>query len=383
MRGIGRFVVTMVVASLGFVPSTLARPQTAPAPEAPAGPYVGEVTGESVNLRAQNTEGAWSLRKLEKGERLVVLSESSGWLKVRVPLGYTCWVAKQYVDDGKDGFVTVNADRVNLRPAPSAKQFPLNYVDKGTKLRLVSCGEDWVEVAAPEDLPVWVAAPYVKRIGSEESLRSELASLRGEADKRYEQKRIDAEKAAVTAAREKEVKKHFQTAEDLVSMENAKPSPEYAPALSLYEQIQKETEDASLKETVKSRIEEIGRLQKLKTELQEARAVGNRLEGELEQTRKQYEQELESLKRVVKHEKPRELEIGWVVKLPRLDLVDKTGPDFKLVKGGTTLCYLQSTKYDLRDFVEKQVCVAGDVVRKPDLDSRLVVVKDLEVVSAK
>ncbi len=352
-------------------------------PATEAFPYVGEITGDSVNLRAQNSESAWSLRKLEKGERVVVLAESASWFKVRVPLGFSCWISSAYASKGSDGYVTITTDRVNLRPAPSLKQFPLQQLDTGTKLRLISESEEWVEVAAPEDLPVWVSASFVSKLGSEESFRGEIAQLKAEADRRHEARRAEAAKLAESAAREKEIQASFNKAEDLLTAENAKSEPDYAAALALYGDVKEKTQDASLRETTTSRIVEIGRLQRMRTELSQAKDVGNRLEGELQATRKRYEEELEGLKRVVEHERRRSYEIGWLVRQPNLNLLDKTSPAFKLTKGGTTVCYVESTKYNLSDFVEKQVMVSGDIRRKPDLDSRLVVVKDLEVVSGK
>ncbi|MBI1850620.1 MAG: SH3 domain-containing protein [Planctomycetes bacterium] len=381
MSGIRSF--GFCVAMFGAV--VIARPAAGHPQDGAASPSVGEITGESVNLRAQNSESAWSLRKLDKGEKVVILSESAGWMKVRVPLGYTCWVSKPYAEQGGDGFVTLNADHVNLRPAPSSKQFPLAQLDKGTKMRFVSESDEWVEVAAPPDLPVWVSGQFVKNLGPESSFSAELNRLTAEAERRYESKRAEAKKASETASREKEIHKSFQAAEDQVAVENAKTNPDYAPALALYDQVKTSTQDASLRETVNSRIAEIGRLQKLREELNQAKGVGDKLKSELADASKKYDEELEGLKRVVEHKEQKQLEIGWLVRQPKLNvnLGDKSSPSFRLVKGGTTLCYLESTKYDLGDFVEKQVVVAGDIVRKPDLDTRLVVVRELEVVSAK
>jgi uncharacterized protein YgiM (DUF1202 family) len=346
---------------------------------------VGEVTGDAVNLRSQNSESGWSLRKLDKGEKLIVLSESSGWAKVQVPLGFTGWIAKPYAVHGDDGYVTLEADHVNLRPAPSSKQFPLAQLDKGTKLRFVSESDEWVEVVAPEDLPAWVSSTYVKTLGPESQFAAEIQRIKQDSENRFEAKRAEAAKASEVASREKEIRKSFQDAEAQVDAENAKPNPNYAPALEVYEKVKTSTEDASLRDTATARIAEIGRLQQLRQELEEAKGVGTKLKTDLAEANKRYDQELESLKRVVEHEKRRQLEIGWLVRQPRLNVPmgDPAEPAFKLVKGGTTLCYLQSTKYDLGDFVEKQVLVAGDILRKPDLDSRLVVVRELEVVSAK
>jgi len=187
-------------------------------------PYVAQITGNHVNIRSGPGTDYYSCGKLNKADRVIVVSSKFSWAQIVPPERSFSWISKQYVavepNNSDIGTVTGNNVRVyagseNLRPMHSTSlQIKHN---KGEKVRLLGEEKDgYFKIAPPEGAYLWVLSQYTEPIGAlgEVPVRVERAALSpetadtgttkqpetetktGELKKYYDvQKQFDAERA--------------------------------------------------------------------------------------------------------------------------------------------------------------------------------------------
>jgi len=383
---VSRFVVPALVL---LASAAVVRAQDAENLGAPSDfPLVGEITAEDVQLRAGPSTDYRVLRKLEPREKVVVVASEGDWFEVRVPAGFSAYVLGRLLDPSGDGSATVRERRVNLRPTPSTRYFPAGQVTRGEKLRVLETKDGWAKVLAPEHVTAWVSQRYVQLVGPESDHEVEISELSARARSATIEKSVDPEQAAAQAQRI-EVEKTFRQAEALYRSLHPDPmaeaaAPDFTEAVELYEKVRDQEILPILAEKARLRLEAIAREQKRAETLQEVREIRTELEEELAKVQQDYQ---EATRQIQQSEDPvptkREGEVGWIVRNIPLNPFDKTQPTHKLVKGGRTLLYLTSDKYDLRDFIDRQVRVTGDFAESVSAEIRHLVVRRLEILSAR
>lgn len=85
---------------------------------------VVEVTVEKLYLRTGAGTNYSIIQMLKKGEKLVVVNDTKGWLELRLPEDTQCWVTKKYIEitnkDKNEG--VVKAGRINVRSKPESDE---------------------------------------------------------------------------------------------------------------------------------------------------------------------------------------------------------------------------------------------------------------------
>jgi SH3-like domain-containing protein len=343
-------------------------------------PLVGEIRTDRVNLRTGPSTDYRILRKLEPGERVVVVEENGDWFGVRVPTGFTGFVLATLVDVQGNRAV-VKEDVVNLRPTASTQYFPAGQLRKGEELIVAGTEGEWVRVVAPERIRAYVAKEFVHILGPEKEYALDLNDVSTNARKQYA---LSGEgNAAVESALRIEIQGDYDRAESLYAAARAKEEGDYTEAEALYRKVAEQTLLPELARAAKLRLDAIQEFHTLHASLAEAREIQEKLASELEQARKDYEEELSEIQtsRTEPIQAVRNYEIGWVVRNTPINPFDLTEPQFKLIKGGRALCHLQSRKYDLRDFLDHQVIVSGDRVTDPETKLRVLHVRELEILA--
>ncbi len=131
-----------------------------PLPEAP---YAGTVSGEGVNLRAGPGTSYEALARLAPGERVLVVGETFGWLRVRaVDRRLRVYVHKELVAPKGGGALAVERDRVNLRARPALDATVVGQADRGDLLRLVEDAGEWAAVEPPASVAFYVHGELIR-----------------------------------------------------------------------------------------------------------------------------------------------------------------------------------------------------------------------------
>ncbi len=372
-----------VLATLSSVSSATALPQDSPPSEAGSAlsyPFVGEIVGDAVNLRAGFNENYMKLKALDPGEKIVVLGEQAGWYQVHVPSTFTGWVSKQFVTAGADGFGTVNGNRVSLRPSGSTRHLPVGYVNAGDKLWVVSEEAEWVQVVAPPHMPAWVHGRYVKPLGPADSYRDEIAKAEDAAMAGWREKRGEAAKDLAAREADSLLAKRFEEAEAELKAQSQAAAPDVSALIPVYEEIANGAKDPIVVQGAKFRLEQLKNQDAFNAKIKESRNIIADLERELKQNEERYLAAIEKMRQSVEAKEPDDRKVGWVSSVFTLDL-SKGFPAFALTKGGSNICYLESAKYNLKDFVGKHVIVSGDVKERKGLELSILVVRSIEIVS--
>lgn len=190
MRAYINFFIIAIMA--GLVSTSFAQPvlsevegQAPVVPEAPASandvnavnmpsfPYVAEITGDNVYVRSGPGTNYYDCGKLNKGDRVEVVSSQFSWSRIVPPAGSFSWISMQYVniDPNNSAVGIVSGDSVRvyagsdtIKPLYSTTlQLKLNQSDT---VRLLGEEEDnYYKIAPPAGAYLWVSTQYTNLLG--------------------------------------------------------------------------------------------------------------------------------------------------------------------------------------------------------------------------
>ena len=118
------------------------------------------VTANSVNLRAKPQPTAEVVAQANYDDRLLAREIGEEWVEVAAPAAVDLWVLKAYVKQPEN---TIGAQRVNLRAGPSINYNIVHTLALGDPVEVR--GEeiqDWLKVAPPAGTHVWVHRDFVE-----------------------------------------------------------------------------------------------------------------------------------------------------------------------------------------------------------------------------
>ena len=117
------------------------------------------VTGDRVSLRSAPSLEGYLLESTMRGDELVYLGSSNGWVAVEAPDRVDFWVAAQYVTDGE-----VQPKKLNVRAGPNQNYAKVALVLRGDKLTVRGESNGWLQIAPPAGSRVWISEDYVEFI---------------------------------------------------------------------------------------------------------------------------------------------------------------------------------------------------------------------------
>ncbi len=326
-------------------------------------PYVAEVTREAATLRCGPSEAWKELTTARVGDRVVVLEERLGWLRIKPPEGLTCWVSSRYVKKLEDGSGFITGDKVNLRITPDADPttalYPLGQAFSGDRVNILEEIPAWVRIQACDRVGCWIKKEFVKYI--EPYTPSAQDRMDEEAAKRHTQK-----------ARQLELRKKLAQAEELMRAEYLKPIMEqdFTTIVAMLTEVQKDIEAPASKEAAKRRLDRLTERQKA---IEELKGLVAEKDAALKEVENKLIQKLEEEAAAAR--KPEYTAQGWVDGVGRL--IGRPG-SHKLVQGGRILFFLRSDKVDLNTYLGKLVGIRGTVTEAPGWDWKVIQIDEIE-----
>ena len=136
----------------------------------PAPPYVAEVTGNRVNLRAGGSINYRILKVANKGEKLIVRDLNNGWAKVVIPPGVYLFISKKYVRQDANGEGIVTGENVNIRPVPNLREPVVCQMQKNDRVQIMGTSGDYYKVVPPAEAFGWISGKYVRFFGKVEEV---------------------------------------------------------------------------------------------------------------------------------------------------------------------------------------------------------------------
>ncbi|MDD2703674.1 MAG: SH3 domain-containing protein [Candidatus Omnitrophica bacterium] len=125
--------------------------------------FIGEITGDDINIRSDSTAGAESLAKVNKGQRVEIVSESYDWYKIRLPPQVACFVKKEFVDVSGPGNGVVNEENVNVRFFYSGSSIIAGRAEKNEPVSILGEINGWYKINPVRNSFGWVHKKFVRK----------------------------------------------------------------------------------------------------------------------------------------------------------------------------------------------------------------------------
>jgi SH3-like domain-containing protein len=116
------------------------------------------VLGDGVNLRTEASLESDVVAAAHYGDVLSGRSLQAEWVEVAPPKDLEVWVYGPLLFEEKE----VRAPVLNVRGGPGT-QFPvLGQLERGDEVTVVETSEDWHRIAVPEQVSVWISREFVQ-----------------------------------------------------------------------------------------------------------------------------------------------------------------------------------------------------------------------------
>ena len=127
----------------------------------------GTVTASSLNIRSgpglENSVKGY----LYKGDTVVILEKSNGWLKIQLSNKTTGWVSEKYIKIGNDNtdtkYVKIKCNsRLNVKSGPGTSYKVKTTVGNKTVHKLLEKSKNWYKIQLSNGISGWVYSSYVE-----------------------------------------------------------------------------------------------------------------------------------------------------------------------------------------------------------------------------
>ena len=165
----------------------------------------GTVNTAVLNLRLQPELRSPVVGKVKKDAKLVITGKKGSWLEVAAPEEVKIYVSRAYISNGKA------ITDLTMRISMSGKAASPGKIAKGTPVKIVSeHAYGWARIQAPETLRVYAASMYVQ---FDKAAVRKAAAEKAEAEKKVAAEKAEAEKKAAAEKAEAEKKAAEKKAE--------------------------------------------------------------------------------------------------------------------------------------------------------------------------
>jgi SH3-like domain-containing protein len=120
---------------------------------------VVRVTADNVNLRAKPQLTAEVLAQVHYDEQLAAREIGEEWIEVATPAAVDLWISKDYVQQPDN---VIGARRVNVRAGPSINYNIVDTLERGTPVEPRGELDGWLKIAPPPTTHLWIHRDYVE-----------------------------------------------------------------------------------------------------------------------------------------------------------------------------------------------------------------------------
>jgi hypothetical protein len=121
------------------------------------------VTGGRVNIRSRASLSGELMGQVMLNDELVLAGETNGdFVAVIAPDWVECWVATEYIQDG-----IVVPPKLKVRAGPNMNYGVVAVVARGDKLDVIKDLSGWLKIKAPTNTIAWITAEFIAPVGGE------------------------------------------------------------------------------------------------------------------------------------------------------------------------------------------------------------------------
>ena len=123
--------------------------------------FIVRVKSDRVYLRAGQNVNYETVALVNKGETLVVLSKSYGWLKVKLPPQAKAYLKAEYVTMVTPEIGEIKPDKLNVRCLPNTNATIIGQLAHGNRFYVLSRDKEWIVLKPVDSLFGWVKEEFV------------------------------------------------------------------------------------------------------------------------------------------------------------------------------------------------------------------------------
>lgn len=116
-----------------------------------------KVLADNVNLRAAGTLDAEVVGQVSETDVLMARTFEGEWVEVAVPAGIDLWVHRDFVQNG-----IVQAKKLNVRAGPGINYTIVGRVNRGDALETRGTFGEWLKIGPPSACSLWVSSKLVE-----------------------------------------------------------------------------------------------------------------------------------------------------------------------------------------------------------------------------
>ncbi len=124
-------------------------------------PFLAEITGDQVNVRAGQSANFERLCQLGKGTEVIVLEKGYSWYKIQLPSSAKSFIHKDYVQFLGQNAGGVLGDNVNIRAGAGVHYTVLGQLTKGEQVFIEEDLEEWYRIQPVLGSYGWVAEGFL------------------------------------------------------------------------------------------------------------------------------------------------------------------------------------------------------------------------------
>lgn len=135
-------------------------------------PFQGQINEDNINIRSDSTVGSEIICRVNKGEKVEVLSQLYDWYKIRLPNQAPCYVRKDLLECTKYDnspimrCISVKAvrDRINVRLKPDESSPILGRMDKDETANIIKSQGDWYKIEPAQNSYGWISKIFITEV---------------------------------------------------------------------------------------------------------------------------------------------------------------------------------------------------------------------------
>ncbi len=135
-------------------------------------PFQGRINEDNINIRSDSTVASEIICRVNKDERVEVLSQLYGWYRIRLPKQTPVYVRKDmlectnYSDNPSMSCLNARAlkDRINIRLKPDESSPIMGSLDKNEAVNIIKSAGDWYKIEPTQNTFGWISEIFVKEV---------------------------------------------------------------------------------------------------------------------------------------------------------------------------------------------------------------------------
>ncbi|MBN2119463.1 MAG: SH3 domain-containing protein [Candidatus Omnitrophica bacterium] len=124
-------------------------------------------------LRTDSTTLAEEITKIAEGTSLEIVQQKYDWCKVRLPLGFTGFVYASYIETKNEKVGYSQADNLNIRTQPSIEAVAIGKLQKNDKVEILSKDNGWYKINAYPYATAWVHKNSLEQVPEKAEINSQ------------------------------------------------------------------------------------------------------------------------------------------------------------------------------------------------------------------